>query len=165
MAESRHDHSISEERAVAIELARMSDRLDGIKEELARLADRYDDHADRIGKIEGNCAAHQAISVGRTKVEISFEGQIKEMDERVRDLETYRDESVGAGVSAKLESMDARVTVLEAFKHDAGGAMRATLGVVRDGMMILTFALTAWYMVGERATHQHEPAAQHQTLK
>lgn len=122
------DHTLGEELAgVAAELAGLTKAVDALTEKVGV-------QNGRISKLESKAAGQEGISVGRTRTEIAVEGKMDTMDERVKNLETYRDTSKGKTA--------------------------ATLGIFQTIATIVTL-LVALYTIIE-ARPQPAPAAQHQ---
>lgn len=140
-----------DDRDSAIELARVAERLDAIHDDVHELVQRVGAQNGRIAKLEAERAAMQSRSVDIAREELDTKTRLRAMVEKCE---------------CRMSDMSTRMRASEAFVNQAGGAMKGILGVVRDAMMIFTFLLTAWYMIGERAaaTHSHapEPALQHQ---
>jgi hypothetical protein len=124
----------------AQQLSGVAARLDAIHSEVTRLADHVERQNGRVARIENKCAAHDSISVSRTRTEIAVEG--------------------------RMESSDERITALEAFRNQAAGAGKASLGILTQIMTILALALACWQYVESRPAVAHpQPPPSHQAVK
>jgi len=149
------------------QLAAIDARLATIHTDLARIANYVDEHSRRLGTIEGNCAAHQAISIGRTRTEMSLEERINTTDGRVKDLETSRDELTGMQVDARLNSMDNRLGVVEGIVSQTKGGLSTFVAAVQTGLTILALLVSIYAISAGHSPVEHLPTPdrQHQVVK
>jgi len=115
---------------LAIEVARVATSMEKLEAAFEALAEDLKSHHNRIGSIENKCAAHQVMAVTQTRTDMAVEGHFSEMDERIRALEKYRDETSGMG--------------------------RASLGILRDVVMVATLLVAIWQMTDVGRSHHTE---------
>jgi hypothetical protein len=130
-------HSATE---YAMQIGTIAARLDAIHEGVRDLVNKVGAQNGRIGKIEAKCAAHDSISISRTRTEMAAEGEMVSVQARLTDLETFRSEARGAG--------------------------KATLGLITQLLTIAALVVSIWAVLLQRSETRSEAATnQHERLK
>jgi hypothetical protein len=114
-----------------IHIAGITAKLDAIHEDVRDLKDKVGIQNGRLGKLETKCAAHDSISVSRTRTEMASDTRMGSMDERIKDLEGFRERATGAG--------------------------KASLGILSQLLTILALVLACWQYIESRPAHQATP--------